>query len=309
VGITTNHHQRGTIMKTSEALELFLVAQKAAGNSPRTYSWYRDQVGVFIAYAGDPPLSDLTAVQIRSFLAEQFLVVKPSTVAARWRGLSAFCNWLVAEEILARSPLARIPKPQVPEEEPRRATLQDIEQLIDSIPDATWVDLRDRLIVRLLFWTGLRLEEFTALRIEDMDLNGMQLVVRRGKNGKARPVPFPQVLRSQIAEYLLNRPAEAAGPLWLSSWGDGSLRGALTPNGLASAIRRRCRHAGMQAINPHAFRHGMAMALLKDGGVELGIVSKILGHASPEITRAVYADWMTGTVQRAYREAIRRMSQ
>jgi integrase len=295
-------------MKTSEALELFLVAQKAAGNSPRTYSWYRDQVGVFIAYAGDPPLSDLTAVQIRSFLAEQFLVVKPSTVAARWRGLSAFCNWLVAEEILARSPLARIPKPQVPEEEPRRATLQDIEQLIDSIPDATWVDLRDRLMIRLLFWSGLRLEEFTALRVEDIDLSALQIVVRRGKGGKARPVPFPPVLRGQLVEYLLNRPAEAAGPLWLSSWGDGTLRGALTARGLAGAIQRRCRRAGMAPLNPHAFRHGIAMALLNDGGVELGIVSKILGHATPEITRQIYADWVTGTVQRAYHDAIQKMN-
>jgi integrase len=296
-------------MKMNEALGIFLTAQKAVGNSPRTIRWYRDQVGVFIAHAGDPLLAEVSAVQIRAFLAQQQDDVGPSTVAARWRALSAFCNWLVAEEMLERSPMARVPRPQVPNEEPRRATLQAIERLIESIPAETWVDLRDRLMIRLLFWTGLRLEEFAALRVEDVDLSALQSVVRRGKGGKARPVPFPPVLRGQLVEYLLNRPMEAAGPLWLSSWGDGTLRGALTANGLAGAIRRRCRRAGMELINPHAFRHGMAMALLNDGGVELGIVSKILGHASPEITRQIYADWVTGTVQRAYNDAIQKMNQ
>jgi integrase len=73
-------------------------------------------------------------------------------------------------------------------------------------------------------------------------------------------------------------------------------------------LKRRAEAAGITYWNPHAYRHTMAMKLLNDGEVELGIVSKILGHSSPEITRRIYADFVDSSVKRAFSAAADRLN-
>jgi len=105
----------------------------------------------------------------------------------------------------------------------------------------------------------------------------------------------------------VNRPHTHVPALILSSWGDNSVRGRLSANGMRQMLKRRASRAGVRYWNPHSYRHAAAMKLLNDGQVELGIVSKILGHSTPEITRRIYADFTDASVKKAYTEGTRRL--
>ncbi len=306
-------------MNLLDALDAFLVAQKALGNSSRTQIWYRDQIRAFLRAVGEElQVSAVTTAQVRKFLADEQDAVSPSTVSARWRALSAWFNWLKSEEEagLVSSPLARVPRPTVPKHEPRRVLIEQVSQLVDAISLEDWRGHRDALIVRLMFWTGIRLSECAAIEVGHLDLRRRQLLVVSGKGAKDRRLKFPAELQPRIVEYLYRRPMMGVeGPLFPSTWRNGSVRVgedgrvvAMTANGVAQAIRRRCRAAGIPIINPHAFRHGFAMAALNDGRIEMGILSKLLGHSDEQITKAIYADWVTETIHNAYDEAVERMN-
>lgn len=306
-------------MKLVDALDVFLVAQKALGNSSRTQIWYRDQIRVFLRAVGEEtPVSTVTAAQIRKFLADEQDAVSPSTVAARWRALSAWFNWLKGEDEagLTASPLAKVPRPTAPRREPRRAMLEQVSQLVDAISLEDWRGHRDALIVRLMFWTGIRLSECAAIEVGHLDLRRRQVLIVGGKGDKDRRLRFPPELQPRIVEYLYRRPMTGVeGPLFPSTWRNGAVRVrddgsvvAMTANGVAQAIRKRCHQAGIPPINPHAFRHGFAMAALNDGRIEMGILSKLLGHSDEQVTKAIYADWVTETIHTAYDEAVERMN-
>jgi site-specific recombinase XerD len=201
------------------------------------------------------------------------------------------------------NPLLQVAKPSLPAVAPRQVALVEIDRLVDTIPhvdDATWTDGRDRLILVLLFWTGVRLSEMAGLSVADMDTRQRLLHVRHGKGGKDRFVPFPDGTGALLLSYLMARPPWPGPELLLANDGAGGVRGVLTGAGIRVMIRRRCRLARMEYRNPHAFRHGFAMAMLNAGGMEMGILSKLLGHSAVKVTQEIYADWMTETLKRQY---------
>mgnify|MGYP001381370907 CR=1 FL=1 len=102
---------------------------------------------------------------------------------------------------------------------------------------------------------------------------------------------LPVVCRSFV-EYLYARPAWRDDSLMLSSDVQGCVRGVLLPNGLRLMLRRRCEAAGVRYLNPHSFRHGLAVYLLNNGG-DMSLVQRILGHSSIQTTALHYAEWVT----------------
>ena len=76
-------------------------------------------------------------------------------------------------------------------------------------------------------------------------------------------------------------------------------RGALTDSGIAQAIRDRGRLAGIPSLHPHDFRHAKA-SLLLNNGANVSEVQDILGHASPETTKKVYAHYTVSRLHEAF---------
>lgn len=321
-------------MDYKDAVAAFLISRQAADRSEKTIDWYRIMLERFRLWleAEQVPtdVSQITPEHVDRFLAaERAAGLKRRTVQGRYRALSAFFGWLVQREkhkassgrrapALVESPMESVDRPPSPKHEPRRADLADLAALLDSIKPTTWVDLRDRLIIRLLFWSGLRVGELLNLDVVDVDLREEVIHVREREGGpgstesrlksRDRIVPLHPSLRPHILEYLLNRqslPGETA--LIVGSTGDGGPRERLQVSGLRRMLKRRAKAAGITYWNPHAYRHTMAMKLLNDGQVELGIVSKILGHSSPEITRRIYADFVDTSIKRAYSAAVGRL--
>lgn len=288
-------------------LTTFLHHHEAQGTAQRTREWYKDMIGVYAKWCdaqriGWPRWTERETID-RFLTHERDRGMAASTVAARFRALRAWLNWCEdADQLHGRpSPLRGAQAPKTPTRKPKAVTLDEYRQLMASIERGGWVELRDRAIVSVLFKCGLRASELTGLALTDFNAQERQIHVRGGKGDQDRIVPCGQDAAAAVVEYLMNRPAWDGPELWLSSDGVGGVRTSLSASGVRQLLRRRCDAAGLRRLNPHAFRHGCAVAMLNNGA-GIATVQAVLGHSEANTTQ-IYARWTTAGLQRSYNEA------
>lgn len=298
-------------MNYSLAVTLYRQNLRARHRAQTTISWYEQQFVSYDRWRLANNLPDLLPDNdvLDAFLADQQSNHLPATVHARYRALRALCNWLQKRKKITaeQNPFALLDPedaPHVPQQIRPYPTPEDVDLLLASIPGRTWLDHRDRLIVLILYYSGLRRGELCALSVEDIDTQRLQITIEKGKGGKARIVPCAEEVRTTLAAYLYSRP-QHTNHLLLASDGFDGVKGPLQAEGVRQMLIRRCRDAGITYRNPHAFRHGLAMLLLNNG-MRLTSVSKMLGHSDPNVTHKVYAHTLDETVRSEYQEAVRR---
>lgn len=280
-------------MPLTSLLQRFLTAKAAAGLSARTLDWYQRELAALICYLPNQGFPAPEAID--AYLAmRRARGDAPTTVAGRYRAASSFFSWLVSRRYIKRkdNPMRFVAKPRVPKAEPRTADIADFRKLLASLPRETWIDYRDRLCIVTLFLTAVRIAELVALTVEDYDLADDTLIVRRGKGGDARRVPLLPVVKTEFVAYIMARPAWTGSEVFLAADG-GSLgvQNALSTSGLRQMLKRRCERAGLPYLNPHSFRHGLAMYLLNDKGADMALIQRILGHSTIQVTAQIYARW------------------
>lgn len=296
-------------MRLQDALALYLRSKRSANLSESTVQWYRANIQAFIHWLEDEGVNGSNWLRpeiVEAFLESQREEVSASTVAARYRALNNFFGWLEERQFIegGTSPLRQVQRPKEPKAKPRQADDRAIVGLLASIPLGSWIDLRDRLAVQILRFCGLRAAELVHLHVTDVDVADEIITVRGGKGGDDRPVPImPAVARAYTA-YMLCRPAWDGPELILSA--DGShlqAMGVLTVSGLRSMLRRRCKAAGVQYLNPHSFRHGLAIRLL-NRGADMSLVQDVLGHSRIQTTQERYARWTVEGLKHHYKQAM-----
>jgi integrase/recombinase XerC len=263
--------------------------------------WYTDLVGEYIDYAEMQGLSWWQTESIEQFQAYLWKRgFKPNSVDCYYRALRAWCNWLIKRKIMpGPSPIEAMERPTRPKVAIDYVTLQEFTQLLNSIKGDEWTDQRDRCLLLLMFWSGLRVAELTSLRVADVDIAKRLVMVRSGKGGKGRMVPCAPDLGVTMLAYLMARPAFAGDALFAGNDGYGGVGEALGVVGVRVMLRRRCQAAGLRYMHPHLFRHGFAMLFLNNG-MPLSAVAAAMGHASPQTTIDIYAHWLTDGLSREY---------
>ncbi len=147
---------------------------------------------------------------------------------------------------------------------------------------------RDRAMLELLYASGLRVSELTALDLADIDRPQEIIRVRLGKGRKERIVPFGSKARAALDAYWPQRTA------YLAKGGERADHEAifLNPNGkrftsrsVGRVVKKYARQAGLNwNLHPHALRHAFATHLLNDGA-DLRSIQELLGHASLSSTQ------------------------
>lgn len=163
--------------------------------------------------------------------------------------------------------------------------------------------LRDRAILHTLFTTGMRREEIARLNRADLDDGWSAQALITGKGDKERVVFFSDEALASVRAYLAAR-ADRHAPLFLrhdrrrgrARLGGDNFR--LSPLGIWRVVKRYAALAGVEA-SPHDFRHAKASTLL-NRGAKLSEVQDLLGHASPETTKKIYAHYETGHLRAAF---------
>jgi integrase/recombinase XerC len=142
---------------------------------------------------------------------------------------------------------------------------------------------RDRLILELLYATGIRVSELVGLDIDDID-RGRRVLRVLGKGNKERTVPYGLAAERALDSWLRLRPELARG-----TGGSALLLGArggrIDPRTVRTVVHRAVAGVpGAPDIGPHGLRHSAATHLL-DGGADLRAVQELLGHASLATTQ------------------------
>jgi integrase/recombinase XerD len=163
--------------------------------------------------------------------------------------------------------------------------------------------LRDRAVLHTLFTTGMRRDEVSRLNREDVDDGWSAQALITGKGEKERVVFFSDEALDAIRTYIEAR-ADRLAPLFLRhDKRRGRAKGSgenfrLSPWAVWHLVKRYAERAGVDA-SPHDFRHAKASTLL-NRGAKLSEVQDILGHASPETTKKIYAHYETQHLRDAF---------
>lgn len=291
----------------SAYLERFITAKRAAGCAPNTLYWYRMCISSFLSWVEEAALEYKKPDTIELYLSALREAKRASsTVSGHFTALSTWFTWLAQRQLLDDNPMRHTQKPKVIKRVKRRVPKNEFVQLYQSITVTRWIDQRDKCMLLVLFYSGLRLTETLNLKPTDIDLDTGIILVERGKGDKPRPVPFHPALRTEIERYFEMRPAFGSDYLFVADDGHGRIRGKLTVGGLRTILQRRFAAANLTYRNPHAFRHAFAMEFL-NGGMEISAVSAAMGHASVRTTESEYASWLVGGLTREYNEALRQV--
>lgn len=268
----------------------FVHALRAEGVRPLTVIAYTQAKDAFATYAAEHDLPTAPALVTRhdleGFVTEQIETKAPNTARNRFRALSRFFSWLVDEEELAESPMARMKAPRVVEQPPEVLSLAEVRAMLRTCQGRDFTSRRDNAILRLLIDCGLRRSELAGLTFADLDLD-TNLVRVAGKGGRERTVPFGVRTAQALDRYLRVRathPHAARPELWVGR------AGPMTDNGIAQTVTERARDAGLgRHVWPHLFRHSFAHLFLSgDGGGDVGNESdlqRLAGWTSPAMLR------------------------
>lgn len=162
------------------------------------------------------------------------------------------------------------------------------------------VPLRDRVLLELLYATGVRVSEACGLDVGDVD-HGRRVIRVFGKGGRERSVPYGVPAQRALDDWLRRgRPAMVA-----ARSGDALLLGArggrLNPTTARQIVGAYAEAAGLPRTSPHGLRHSAATHLL-EGGADLRAVQELLGHSSLASTQ-IYTHVSVERLRAAYRQA------
>ena len=222
-------------------VETYLARCAVEGKSPRTIDAYRESLSRFrrcLEEDGAPLDPDrIRPDHVIAYLV-RFAALSPDTRHRYFREVRCFCNWLRAAGYTDNDPFrglrnVRLPRKIVPPLGPA-----EIARLIACCDGATVVGRRDRAILLTLLDTGVRCAEAVGLDLADCTLPERRLLVRHGKGGKERVVPFAGRCGDALAAYLLDR-GTVPGPLFVAArYGRLNDGVRLRPNGLKQLLRR-----------------------------------------------------------------------
>lgn len=205
---------------------------------------------------------------------------KSATVSIAYRTLRTFFNWLVAEEEIRTSPMARMRPPRVTEEAPKVLTDVELTRLFKACAGRTFEARRDAALMRVLADSGMRRGELAGLMVADVHLEGAGLILLRGETSKGnrdRLVPLSREAVAAMDRYLRLRHSHAYAHepwLWLGK------RGRLSDSGILQVVERRGRQAGVPGLHPHRFRHTFAHRGQR-GGMSASSLMAIGGWKDP----------------------------
>ncbi|HZT42443.1 MAG TPA: tyrosine recombinase [Chthonomonadaceae bacterium] len=300
----------------------YLTAERGlADNTVRAYRIDLEQFALVALQRGARTVEDLLESHALAYIAQLLdRGAAENSIARKMGALHHFAKYLVIEGVRKDDFMAGIQGRKRPKSLPRTLSVAKVKQLLHQVDPADPRSLRDKALCELLYATGLRVSELTALTVDDLDLEA-GTVRCTGKGRKERIVPVGKVACDYLALYLAQRKAIAKGSLPASPAGKRASEGPPTleearspylfPNRHGDMIARQyvrviLRKYAQQAhleerITPHVLRHSFATHLLAHGA-DLRTIQELLGHAKISTTE-IYTQVTNERLKDVYRKA------
>lgn len=273
--------------------------------SERTLSSYADDLKRYVDFVEsqtgsfDPLQPDLDLV--RGWMAQMGRSHQAaSSIKRRICCLRSFYRYLRRQGLIDNNPLTLLPSPKVPKVLPTWVGEEQMDFLLDDIDYGQDFDgLRDRLLIDLLYSTGMRRFEAASLSDADIDLGNHQIKVR-GKGNKERLIPIGPELEALIVQFRDRRDAELGFvPMAFFTDIEGK---AFSPAKVTSTVHKYLENLpNLSRRGAHVLRHSFATNMLSEGA-DLMAVKELLGHASLQSTE-VYTHLTPRDIIDNYRQA------
>jgi integrase/recombinase XerC/integrase/recombinase XerD len=302
--IAAEHSPAGSAADWEDALALLDADLRRRGAAERTRRAYATDLGQLAHWATDAGVAPATATprELRRYAASlSERGIAASSVARKLAAARALFRVLREHGVVAQNPAELVSSPRRARALPRVLRPDELAALLDRIPAASPLELRDRALLEVAYGCGLRAEELVRLDTASIQFDAEELRVD-GKGGKTRIVPAGEPALAAVARWLdRGRRALARDPAEHALFLSRSGRRLST-----SDVRRRLaiwvRAAQLQGgASPHALRHSFATHLL-DGGADLRAIQELLGHSSISTTQ-IYTRVESARLLSAYRRS------
>lgn len=252
-------------------------------------------------YAQSDPLQ-AQAIHIRSWMANLKSEGQTSrSIVRKLSTLRSFFKYHLKQGHIVATPTAEINAPRIRKRLPEFVKQEESRQLLDTLARSTenWRSLNARLIITLLYTTGMRTSELLALKTRQVDRSRQQIKVL-GKGNKERVIPIHPELASLVHDYLAARKEagiDEADNLLVTEKGR-----PLYAKYVYLIVREYLSQSStIDKKSPHILRHSFATHLLNEGA-DLNAVKELLGHASLAATQ-VYTHNSIEKLKDAHRKA------
>lgn len=220
-----------------------------------------------------------------------------SSIDRKLSAIRGFYKYLANNKVVKNNVFSLVSGPKKSKRLPRFFEYNELEELFDACDLGTSLGQRDRLLLEMLYATGVRVSELVNIKVGDIDEDGHSILVL-GKGNKERYVTYgdycSEILDLYLSDGYLKLNTNKSCYLFLNNNG-----GNLTDRGVRYILDRIIKHTSIQKnISPHMIRHSFATHLLNEGA-DLLSVQKLLGHESIKATQ-IYTHVTTDRLKEVY---------
>lgn len=274
------HYSEHTVTAYSHDLEQYLSYNNSSFDEDRVELFSRDKIKGWIV-----------------FLLSQGL--NPSSVHRKISSIRRYCRFLMREGVFIINPVQHVTLPKKKRLETPFVPEKQMQDLLDCVEyPETLSGKRNKLVLEVLYHTGIRLSELLQIRTSDIDTQQLQVKVK-GKRNKERIIPFNQSMIKSLQEYLPYRASLENNCEYLIVTEKGK-------QGYPKLIYRIV-HEHLQLVSsikrksPHVIRHSFATHLLNHGA-DLNAIKELLGHANLSATQ-IYTHNDIQSLKKVYEQA------
>lgn len=292
--------------ETKIYLKNFLVYLEVEKNfSKHTIRAYESDVLSFLLWLDITPIEETNHTKLKEYLVfiQRFNYSK-TTLSRKIAAIRTFYRFLYRERIIDTNPANSVQAPKRNKNLPKFLSSTEIEQILNNIKIETPAGYRNRVILELLYATGMRISELSNLNFSNLNLSENEITVM-GKGAKERIVlvssrakdflqKYIDNVRFMVAEDGLPPEQNEDSPVFINKTGY-----RLQPQSVRSAINDIVKKIELpKKVTPHVFRHSFATKLLENGA-DLRVVQELLGHASISNTQ-IYTHISTERLKEVY---------
>jgi len=258
------------------------VEKRYSENTLTAYSKDLQQFSLFLLKQFDFMFKDVKHLHIRSFMVELMNdKISNRSVCRKLSALKSLYKFLIKKGEVEFSPLANIQLPKIQKKLPSFVKEKEILELNDrSIYSEDFFGLRDYVLVRLFYQTGMRLSELTGLKDADVSNDAIKVV---GKRNKERMVPISSNLSTILKDYKV---------LKNKQFPNSSIAFIVSDKGdkvYEKFVYRKVNYyigkvSSLEKKSPHVLRHTFATHMLNNGA-DLNAIKEILGHENLSATQ------------------------
>ena len=245
--------------------------------SSNTVNSYVRDLEEFNSFLESEYIKHVTYKDIRSSLAHMYNKKYSSrTISRKLSAIRSFYKYEVNKGVIRDNPCLLISNPKVEKKLPNYLSYNEIETMLE-VPDTFKNNsLRDKLIIEILYSTGIRVSELVNIKVKDIDFYNNQILIL-GKGNKERYVIFGNTLKDMLKEYIS---IKSDSEYLITN----KYNKKMSTRSIEEIVKKIVKIDGIKnKVTPHTIRHTFATHMLNEGA-DLRVVQELLGHENLKTT-------------------------